>query len=146
MKNRTQRTQEIFDNGYNCAQAVFGAFCEELGMDFETGMRLMSSFGGGIGGLHEVCGAVSGMAAAAGLAFASSAPSDTSAKERHYELIREMAGKFKDRNGFLICRELLAPLGENPEPEERHRHCLSFVKCAAEILENELRSAEKDDA
>ena len=59
---------------------TFGAFCEELGMDFETAMRLSSSFGGGMGRLREVCGAVSGMFMVAGLKYGYSSPTDSEAK------------------------------------------------------------------
>lgn len=146
MKNRTERAQELFDSGYNCAQAVFGAFCEELGIDLETAMRLMSSFGGGFGGLQEVCGAVSGISAAAGLAFASSDPSDKNAKARHYALIRKMAKEFEEQNGSLICRELLAGLKGKPAPKDGRRPCSVFVRSAVQILEDELRSAQESKA
>lgn len=146
MKNHAQRAQGLFDCGYNCAQSVLGAFCDELGLDFETAMKLTYSFGGGVGGLHEICGAVSGMAAAAGQALGKDDPSDKDAKAQHYVLIQRMAKKFKDEHSSLICRELLAGLGENPALEDRHRVCSVFVGCAAEILEDELRSLEKDKA
>lgn len=61
MGNRSQQAIELFNQGYNCAQSVLGAFCEDLGIDFETALRLSSSFGGGMGRLREVCGAVSSM-------------------------------------------------------------------------------------
>ena len=60
MGQAEERARELFSQGYNCAQAVFGAFSPELGMDFSQGMRMVSSMGGGIGRLREVCGAVSG--------------------------------------------------------------------------------------
>lgn len=53
--------EELFLKGYNCAQAVAGAFAEDIGMDFDTAVKTVSSFGGGMGRLREVCGAVSGM-------------------------------------------------------------------------------------
>ena len=62
-----ERAKELFKSGYNCSQAVLGAFCEELGMDFETAMKVASSFGGGMGRLREVCGAVSAMFMIAGI-------------------------------------------------------------------------------
>ena len=143
MKKHAQRAQELFDDGYNCAQSGLGAFCEELGLDFETAMKLAYSFGGGVGGLHEICGTVSGMAAAAGYAFGKDDPSDKDAKAEHYALIQRMAIKFEDEHGSLICRELLAELGENPAPEDRHRVCSAFVRRAAEILEDEIDASEK---
>ena len=58
--------EELFLKGYNCAQAVAGAFAEDIGMDFDTAVKTVSSFGGGMGRLREVCGAVSGMFFVAG--------------------------------------------------------------------------------
>ena len=48
----------LFRQGYNCSQAVLGAFADELGLDGELAMRLSCSFGGGMGRMREVCGAV----------------------------------------------------------------------------------------
>ena len=59
--DKDKRAKELFENGYNCSQSVFCAFCEDFGIDFETGLKLSSSFGGGMGKLREVCGAVSAM-------------------------------------------------------------------------------------
>ena len=58
---RAQKARALFEQGYNCAQAVFLAFCDETGFDEKTAARIASSFGGGMGRLREVCGAVSGM-------------------------------------------------------------------------------------
>ncbi|MEN6490015.1 MAG: C-GCAxxG-C-C family protein, partial [Smithella sp.] len=66
MINHSQRAMELFRRGYNCAQSVFAAFCEDMGIDFETALKLSSSFGAGMGRLREVCGAVSGMFAVVG--------------------------------------------------------------------------------
>ena len=67
MKNHSEKAAELFVNGCNCSQAVFGAFAEDCGIDFETALRLSSSFGGGMGRLRETCGAVTGMFMVAGL-------------------------------------------------------------------------------
>jgi len=142
MKDHTQRALELFDNGYNCAQAVLGAFCEELGLDFETAMRLMNSFGGGIGGMGEVCGAVLGMSAALGYAL-NPAPADRKAKAEHYALIKKMTKAFEEKNGALLCRDLLASLKERSAPKDGRRPCSVFVMSAVEILEDELRALEQ---
>lgn len=134
---------KLFKEGYNCSQAVIGAFCEELGMDFETTIRLSSSFGGGMGRLREVCGAVSSMFMIAGLKYGYTDTKDRGAKQKHYELIQELAQRFKDINGSIICRELLGLDIEHdiPVPEERtekyykKRPCVELVRCAAEIID-----------
>ncbi len=142
-----EKARELFLEGYNCSQAVAGAFCEEMGMDLETAARLASSFGGGLGRLREVCGCVSGMALAAGAICGYSDPKDKEAKTKHYQLIQELAGEFKKENGSIICRELLAGINNdtNPVPEDRtetyykKRPCPQLAACAAEILEKKLK-------
>ena len=58
--NKGEIARQYFLNGYNCAQAVALAFCDELALPPETALRLVSGFGGGMGRLREVCGAFSG--------------------------------------------------------------------------------------
>ncbi len=134
MINHSQKAVELFGQGYNCAQSVFAAFCEELGMDFETGLKLSSSFGGGMGGMHEVCGAVTAIFAIAGLKRGWTAPKDDDAKTVHRELIQELASRFKAENGSIICRDLLADI--DPENNElKHQFCSKYVSYAAKLAE-----------
>ena len=146
MSGKTEKAKELFKSGYNCSQAVLGVFCEEMGMDFETAMKISSSFGGGMGRMREVCGTVSGMFMAAGLAFATA--SDSAAeKGEHYKRIQELAAKFKEKNGSIICRELLQGVesSTSPTPSERtetyykKRPCVELVGDAVEILEEYIK-------
>lgn len=145
MSDKKQKAQELFKSGYNCSQAVLGVFCEELGLDFDTAMKLASSFGAGMGRMREVCGTVSGMFMAAGLAFAS--PNDSpSEKGEHYKRIQELAKRFKDKNGSIICRELLQGVetttGSNPEQRTENyykkRPCVELVGDSVGIFEQFL--------
>jgi C_GCAxxG_C_C family probable redox protein len=141
-----ERAVTLFKEGYNCSQSVFAAFSKDLGMDFETALKLSSSFGGGMGKLREVCGAVSAMFTIAGLKYGYSNPQDSEAKEEHYRLIQELAQKFKEQNGSIICRELLGLPNqeESPVPEARtksyyqNRPCVELVKSAAKIMKEYL--------
>ena len=47
---RKEHAMALFKEGYNCSQAVVGAFCDLCGLDIETAMRICASFGGGMGG------------------------------------------------------------------------------------------------
>ena len=138
--------RELFVKGYNCSQAVFAAFCDEMGMDMETALKLSSSFGAGMGRMREVCGACSGMFMVAGLLKAS-ADCDDKSKADHYKLIQDLAEKFKDKNnGTIICREILKNLkpSTTPAPDKRTeeyykaRPCLKFVEEAVEIIDEML--------
>ena len=111
-----ERAKENFQSGYSCAQAVFLACTEDMGLDTGTRARIASSFGGGMGGMRQVCGAVSGMLMALGLHQGYTDPKDKAGKAAQYEVIRALADEFKRENGSIICRELLG-LDENCQPK-----------------------------
>jgi len=150
MSDREKTAKELFLKGYNCSQAVLAAFCEELGMDLETALKISSSFGGGMGRLREVCGAVSGMFMAIGLKYGYADPADKNAKAAHYKRIQDMAAAFKAENGSIVCRELLglSPGPDSHAPQERtdgyykKRPCAELVGCAASIAEAMMRAQE----
>lgn len=134
---------ELFKEGYNCSQAVFLAFEDKLNMDRQTALKLSSSFGGGMGRLREVCGAVSGMFLVAGVLYGYDDPKDYNKKKEHYARIQQLAKEFETINGSLVCRELLG-LGtekEGPAPDRRtdeyykKRPCAELVGIAAAIME-----------
>ena len=145
MSKRVERAQELFSKGYNCAQAVVGAYCDLFGMDEETGLRASAGMGGGMGRLREVCGTCTGMFFLAGLAKGD--PKDTSPAARAvcYAAVQDMAKAFREKNGSIVCKELLGVDGDgNPVPSVRDsgfyqkRPCKQYVKDAAEILEKTL--------
>ncbi len=144
MSEHAKLARNLFGEGYNCAQAVFVAYCDETGLDKETALRLSSSFGGGMGKLREVCGAVSAMFMIAGLKAGYVDPADKSAKKQHYELIQSLAARFEQKHETIICRELLGlPAGkDSPVPTERdekyykERVCMQLVEDAARIIDD----------
>ncbi len=135
-----------FKTGYNCAQSVFLAFAEDFGFDKNTALKLSSSFGGGMGRLREVCGAVSAMFAIAGLKYGYIEPDNDEIKGEHYARIQSLAEKFKAKHETIICRELLGleDGADSPLPSKRteqyyqERPCEFFIRTAAEILEQEI--------
>lgn len=140
---------QMFAEGVNCAQAVFAAFADKLQLDEPTALKLSSSFGGGMGKLREVCGAVSGMFMVAGALYGYDY-NDDARKQAHYELIQELAARFKAKHGTIICRELLEldVKTDTPIPTKRtaafyeSRPCILFVETAAEILEELIAERE----
>ena len=143
--NHSILAAELFLKGYNCAQAVAVAFCDVTGLDETLSARLSSSFGGGLGRLREVCGAVSGMAMVAGALYGYEDPQDDAAKKAHYERIQQLAGQFRNQMGTIICRELLENPPSDPTPSPRtaeyyaDRPCARFVMVAAEILDDYIQ-------
>ncbi|MBQ4066113.1 MAG: C_GCAxxG_C_C family protein [Clostridia bacterium] len=143
-----QKARELFRSGYNCAQAVLLAFSDMTGLDESCATALSASFGGGMGRLREVCGAVSGAFMVAGILYGPSDPNDREAKKAHYALIQSIAAAFKEQNGSYICRELLElPKGpSDPEPEARteayyhRRSCEDYVAIAARIMDGVIEA------
>lgn len=142
-RNHSERAAELFCTGCNCSQAVLVAFAEDCGMDEKIAMKLSSSFGGGMGRLREVCGAVSGMFMVAGLLAGYESTDSKEKKDAHYTLIQTLAEEFKKENNTIICRDLLGALGKSTSPISdartaeyyKARPCVRFVISASNILD-----------
>ena len=151
---RAKRAQQYFLEGYNCAQAVAYAFSDLIDMDEKLLLRSLSSFGGGMGRMREVCGAVSGMSFVAGALYGYDEPGAASQQEKavHYARIQELAGTYAAVNGSIVCRELLGlstPCADAPTPSPRtaeyykKRPCGQLVAIAAAILEEYIEKKEE---
>ena len=144
--DHAQEARRLFYAGYSCAQAVFCAFRGDMGLDLDTAARLASSFGGGLGRLRELCGAVAGAEMALGMLRGYSDVTDPALKAAHYRRVRDLAERFRAQNGTILCRELLKDVqtlpGGVPEPRTPEyyasRPCLRVVGEAASILEQML--------
>lgn len=135
------KAAELFLGGYNCAQAVAVSFCDVTGMDEKQTAKMVSAFGGGMGRLREVCGAVSGMFFVLGQLYGyDNCDSDENKKEL-YQRVQALAEQFREQAGSIICRELLKnpPSDPNPTPrtEEYYkvRPCARMVMLAAELMD-----------
>lgn len=150
---RAERARKNFLDGYNCAQSVVMAYVdvfEQAGIDPEVAARLSSPFGGGMARMREVCGCVSGSLMIMGLVEGYSDPKAYAAKKRLYEQVQEVAGRYRDENGSIVCRELLG-LGKGadvPTPERRtqtyyrKRPCADLCASAARIMAEYLNEIE----
>ena len=139
--DRAAYAAELFVKGYNCAQAVAVAFSDLTGLEERAASRMLSGFGGGMGRLREVCGAVSGMVAVVSILYGYDDPEDNEGKKATYQLIQELAGQFRERCGSIICREILKNPPSDPVPSPRTeeyyatRPCVRMVYTAAAILD-----------
>jgi len=150
-QNRIENAAEYFKNGFNCAQSVLAAYCEEFGLDKETALKLSCGFGGGMGRLGGTCGAVTGAYMLIGLKYANALTSkeDNITKEKVHSKIREFAKLFEERNKTTVCRELLGVdfiIDNNQATDEKKQIinerikeiCPQMVRDAAEIVEKLL--------
>ena len=144
---RAEQAVGYFKSGYNCAQAVYMAYADLFGMETKTAAVIAAPMGAGIGRMREVCGTVSGAALVAGLAIPCDDPHDLDSKTRCYALVQQVADRFREANGSIICRELLgiAPIKESPVPSPRteayykKRPCVELVRMSATFIGEALR-------
>lgn len=147
-QTRAQKALDYFNQGYSCAQSVFAAFHEEMAMPEAQALTLASSFGGGVGGLREVCGAFLGLSMALGALLGYASPTDLEVKKAHYARIQDMAARFTAQFETLICRDLLAShdIIPSPVPAERNaayykeRPCARYVEACAMLGQEALQN------
>ena len=146
--NRSEQAQSNFRSGLNCSQSVLLAFSDLTGLSDGQALQIAAPFGGGVGRMREMCGAVSGMLMAAGLILYNADNVTRDEKTAMYAKAQELVNAFRARNGSHICRELLAgvhadssPFAE-PRTEQyyKKRPCQLLCADAADILERYLQS------
>lgn len=140
---RIEKAVKLFESGYNCAQSVTAAFADIYGYTEEQALKLSAGFGGGIGRMRGPCGAACGMFILAGMDCGSADPDDRMAKSHNYEVVQELAKKFKEINGSVICAELLGlkkdtPLSsmasERTKQYYEKRPCAEMVRTGAKLF------------
>lgn len=144
--DREKRARENFCAGFNCGQSVFMAFADLTGLTYEQAMKLSAPFGGGMGRMREVCGAVSASMMVLGLLFYDAAHPTNEEKSALYAREQKVASRFRAAFGTIICRELLEGTGADdaPQAEERtaeyyaKRPCAGLCAGAAKILQEYL--------
>jgi C_GCAxxG_C_C family probable redox protein len=142
MKTRSNSAVDNFTKGYNCAQAVFSTYAPLLDIKKEEALRIATGFGGGMGRLQEVCGAVTGALMLIGCKYGMVDPGDSATKEKAYALVQEFSERFKKLHGSISCRELLgcdlntaAGKQQVKEQDLHNKICRPCVRDAGKIIE-----------
>jgi C_GCAxxG_C_C family probable redox protein len=143
------RAEALFARGVSCAPAVLAAFAPGLGLDAETAARLASTFGGGIAGTGNACGAITGALMAIGLARGPGTAPDAARKADATAEAKALLAAFTARHGSIACRDLLGVDLGTPEGRARAAEaglfrtvCPGLVRSAASLL-REARAAER---
>ena len=150
--NHAEKAHELFKSGSNCAQAVAVAFCDKTGLTESQAARMASPFGGGMGRMREVCGAVSGMYMVLGILYGYDDPQADTAKKQLYTQVQALAEEFKKESGSIICREILKnpPSDPNPSPRTAEyyamRPCERMVWNAARLMEEFIAAHPLEEA
>ena len=157
IEERVEKAVALFKEGYNCSQSVVGAYADIYGFTQEQALKMSASFGAGIGRMRETCGAACGMFLLAGLETGCTDPKDANGKGANYAVVQDLAAKFSEINGSLICAELLGlrekkdtGIGAPTQPQERNaeyykkRPCVEMVRTAAQLFGEYLDSKENN--
>ena len=153
LEERVNRAVDNFMQGYGCCQSVVAAFADIYGLDDTMAKRIAAGFGGGVGRLRMMCGAVSGIVILVGLDCGQTEGSDRMGKSACYKVVQELLAKSKADNGSLICAELLGlkgpvPAGQYVASERtaeyyKERPCAAKVESAARIFAQYLEEKNK---
>lgn len=153
LEERVNRAVDNFMQGYGCCQSVVAAFADIYGLDDTMAKRIAAGFGGGVGRLRMMCGAVSGIVLLVGLDCGQTEGSDRIGKSACYKVVQELLAKSKADNGSLICAELLGlkgpvPAGQYVASERtaeyyKERPCAAKVESAARIFAQYLEEKNK---
>ncbi|MBT5420999.1 MAG: C_GCAxxG_C_C family protein [Candidatus Cloacimonetes bacterium] len=119
-------------NEYNCAQSVLTVFAEDLGLKEDNSIKIALAFGGGLAGNKNICGALTGAMMVFGMKCGIS-ENDELQKEKVYSLTNSLFDEFKNKNGTLLCRELLE--NDTITGDEKKELCTNFVKEVVERAE-----------
>lgn len=150
-EQRVEQAVAFFKEGYNCAQSVVAAFADLYGYTQEQAFKMAASFGGGIGRMRQTCGAACGMFLLTGLDCGATEGQDREGKSHNYAVVQELARCFEEKNGSLICAELLGLKPKTPivaQAEARteqyyaKRPCSHMVETAARLFAEYLEKKE----
>ena len=149
LEARVSRAVDNFMAGYGCCQSVIAAFSDLYGLDELTAKRIAAGFGGGVGRLRMMCGAVSGIVMLVGLDCGQTEGSDREGKSACYKVVQQLLARSEQENGSLICAEILGLKGHekaassyeaSPRTAEYYktRPCAAKVESAARIFADYL--------
>lgn len=145
LEARVQRAVDNFMQGYGCCQSVVAAFADLYNLDDTMAKRIAAGFGGGVGRMRMMCGAVSGIVILAGLDRGQIDGADRKGKSMCYKVVQELLDEFKVQNGSVVCAELLglkvyekahSSYVASPRTAEYYktRPCAAKVESAARIF------------
>ncbi len=137
MEERVNRAVDYFKQGYGCCQSVVAAFADLYGLTDQQAKLVAAGFGGGVGRMRMMCGAVSGLVILAGLSDGQTEGADREGKAHCYQVVQHLLARFKEVNGSIICAELLGLKGPVPMgnfiPDERNAEYYKKRPCGAKV-------------
>lgn len=133
VKAHVAKATENHNKGYNCAQAVSCAFCDQVSIDEETMFRITEGMGLGMGCMDGTCGAISAACVLSGLVKSTANLDKPNSKAVSYAASKECMKEFKEKNGSVTCREL-----KGVDTGRPLRSCGDCIEDAAAIVAKHL--------
>ena len=134
MSDRKSKAVELFEQKYNCTQAILLAYSDLFNVERDTALKLASGFGGGIAATGGVCGVISGAVMVLGLKYGFTDSTDTNKKIEERETIRNFIKEFKTNHKGIECRQLLVE-DEGVVHKMHSGKCRALVEEACDLLE-----------
>lgn len=145
LEARVDRAVDYFMQGYGCCQSVVAAFADMYGLDEKLALKIAAGFGGGVGRMRMMCGAVSGIVMLVGLEEGQTEGADREGKSHCYKIVQQLLEESKQQNGSIICAEILGLNGQEKAVNSyvasertaeyyKSRPCVAKVESAARIF------------
>lgn len=151
LDTRVARAVDYFMQGYGCCQSVVAAFADIYGLNETLAKKIAAGFGGGVGRMRMMCGAVSGIVMLTGLDCGQTEGSDREGKSACYKVVQDLLAKSREQNGSIVCAEILGIKGyekahssyvasERTAEYYKTRPCAAKVESAARIFADYLKN------
>lgn len=119
-----------FKAGFNCAEAVFRAFCEQLQLNVTAeSLKVAAGFGGGMYSPEGPCGTATGAVMVLGILAGRTDPAQD--KKPMKDLSRDFLAQFSEKFGALSCGALNKHVIGTPEQKE---NCHAIIAETAVLL------------
>ncbi|WP_278989459.1 C-GCAxxG-C-C family protein [Segatella bryantii] len=155
LEARVDRAVDYFMQGYGCCQSVVAAFADMYGLDEKLALKIAAGFGGGVGRMRMMCGAVSGIVMLVGLEEGQTEGADREGKSHCYKIVQQLLEESKQQNGSIICAEILGLNGQEKAVNSyvasertaeyyKSRPCVAKVESAARIFAEYLEKKQSE--
>jgi C_GCAxxG_C_C family probable redox protein len=135
---------EYHQQGFNCCESTLMGLCDYLGKKCDLFPRLATGFGGGLGHIGDVCGAITGSIMAFGIKFGRDDATDKKTRDELYRLVEHFINDIKKELGTIDCIDLIGiPMNTEAGMEEyrkKHMHlkCRGFIDTISRIAKDYL--------
>jgi C_GCAxxG_C_C family probable redox protein len=142
---KSEEAVVLFQQGFNCAQAVLSVFAADFGLDRDMARRISQGFSAGIGRTDNISGALSAAIIVIGLQHGGIRADDVAAKQKTYAVVAEFLQEFKTLHGSGACTNLLGYNLSDPQQFAQAKthnvaleRCPTFVRDAVKLIEKVL--------